>query len=191
MFEPRAVSKKPDAPKKFQATVLIPPSVDLAPFRLALKAAVIDKFGGVVKLDPAKNPIKDAGLKVQHEGFLPGWFYVNALTKFLPPVYGPNNEALTDPASIWDGCWCRFHLNAYGWINELGGKGVSFGLNAVKLIRTDVKLVSAGAPTVDVFDGVEVTPDEMPAKDLPRTPTSGNPAAKPTAKTQAADDIFA
>lgn len=154
LFEKKPVAKGSDK-EKYQASLLIPPDVDLAPFKRALVAALREKFGDKPPKIPAKNfPIKSCDDK-ELAGYEDDWHYINTSTNFQPTVVDQKKNEILDDSRIFAGCWCRFHLNAYAWDHPQGGKGVSFGLNAVQLVREDERL--DGRVNADtVFEALEV-----------------------------------
>ena len=157
LFEPKPVAKSKPDEKKYMATMLLPPDFDMKPFHLAMRAAMESKFGKVIKLPAKNNPIKDCEEKEDLAGYQPGWHFVNVKSNFKPDVVDRGAQPIMDQDRIFAGCWVRMHINCYAWSNELGGKGVSFGLNAVQLIREDERL-DGRKSAADVFDPVE--PDD-------------------------------
>jgi len=156
LFEPRAVARGKEE-KKYQASLLLPPDIELKPFLDCIRAAMLDKFGKLLKLPSRSNPIKDCGEK-DLAGYEDGWHFINVKTQFQPAVLDQRKQEILDADRVFAGCWCRFHLNAYAWDHPVGGKGVSFSLNAVQLVREDARL-DGRRPAVDVFDAIEVEED--------------------------------
>lgn len=183
LFEPKVTfSGLPDTPehRKFQATVLIPPDVDLKPFVAALEAAMKDKFGKVIQ---PKFPViracagKETADGKPYAGYEDGWHFVSAKNKLAPSVVdqamqpvldvprGASDEeraALIAEAEnrVYAGCWCRFLLRAFAWSNQ--GRGVSFSLEAVQLVRDDERLGGGMVRAQDVFEPIDVG-DAAPA----------------------------
>lgn len=158
LFEPKPTSKKPGSPLKYQASVLLPPGTDMKPFAACVKAAMIDEWNQVIKLPARNNPIKDCGEK-DLEGYDEGWYYINSKSGYQPGVIDQRKQEVLDADRIFAGCWCRFHLTAYAWDHPEGGKGVSFSLNAVQLVKEDARL-DGRRPATDMFDAVEVEGDD-------------------------------
>jgi len=158
LFEPKPVAKgKSD--EMYQAVLLLPPDTDLKPFAACIKAAALEKFGKLPPMAADKNPIKSCAGKSQFAGYDEGWHYINTKSKFEPTVVDQRRQSIIDPKMIFAGCWCRFHINAFAYDHPQGGKGVSFGLNAVQLVREDERL--DGRKTAEeVFDPIEVEGDE-------------------------------
>lgn len=152
LFEKRAVAKG-DKNEKYMATLLLPEDMDLAPFKACIRAAAIKKFGKIPKFAADKNPIKECETK-KLKGYEDGWHFINTKSNFPPTVVDQAMNEIIDPNKIFAGCWCRFHINAFGYDHPVGGKGVSFGLNAVQLVREDERF--DGRRSADeVFDPIE------------------------------------
>ena len=159
LFEPRP--RAPGADRMtYQATLLIPPEVDLRIFTSAIKAAMLDKWGGKITQLPAdKNPIKDCADKADLTGYEAGWHFINAHSGYKPQVVDRNRQEVIDTDAIYPGCWCRFHLRAFAYDHKVGGKGVSFSLEAVMFVRDDDRF-DGRRKASDIFDPLEG--DEAP-----------------------------
>ena len=159
LFEPRLKSPEldPAVPDnlRYQATLLFPPDYDLKPLYAALQVAALERFGPNFRMSRDKNPIKDAEIKSHLDGYEEGWHFLNVKSKFKPAVVDQRRSPIDDPDKIYPGCWCRFLISTFAWENKIGGKGVSFGLNMVQLVRDDTRL-DGRKPALDVFDAVEV-----------------------------------
>ena len=184
LFEPKPVAKG-NPQKKYQAVLLIPPSVDLKPFLEACKATMIEKWGKVEKVKAANNPIKKCEDK-ELDGYEPGWHYINVKSNYMPTVVDQRRQPILDPEQVYAGCWVRVAINAFAWNHDQGGKGVSFGLNAVQFIRDDTRLDGRKEAT-DLFDEVEVADDS--ADDDDEKPAKGK-GGKRAADEDDAGDLF-
>lgn len=142
LFQPKSVSKQKPDELKYQAVVLLPPDTDLEPFYAAIKAAMVEKFGKVIKLSAAKNPIRDCAEKDDLEGYDEGWHYINTKGGYQPTVVDQKVQKVIDPERAYPGVWACFHLKAYGWKHDTGGNGVSFSLEAVQLVKDDERFDS-------------------------------------------------
>ena len=159
LFEPKPVAKGSDD-EKYQASLLLPPDLDMKPFMDAIVAAAKEKWGGNLPKFPAKNnPIKSCDDK-ELAGYDEGWHYINTKSNYPPTVVDQRRQEIIDPTRIFAGCWCRFHINAYAYDHPVGGKGVSFGLNAVQLVREDARLDGRRDAT-ELFDDVEGFDDSV------------------------------
>lgn len=183
LFKP--TPKHPTTPNelKYQATILLPPDTDFGPISAAIEAAAEDKWGAnwrnVVKLVDKAMPLKKCDGKTTadgrpYSGFEAGWFNVKAMNKYAPNIVDQAKRPILDvPANatpeetdkainaaeqrVYSGCWCRFFMRAYAWDNA-AGKGVSFSLELVQLVKDDVKF--AGRKTVDDVFGTIDTGEE-------------------------------
>lgn len=151
LFTPRPYFDKGD---QFQATLLFPPGTDFAPFYEALKKAMLDKFGQLVPMGPAANPLKDAAEKSQFAGYEAGWKFLAMHTPDRVAVVDQTKTPVTDPAKCYPGQWVRAHINAFGWAYK-GKKGVSFGLNAIQIVRDGDRL-DGRITTGDAFDPLDL-----------------------------------
>jgi len=152
LFKPKPVMKGSDD-LKWQAALLLPPDYDKKPLLACIKAVMLEKWGKVIKLTGRNMPIKSCAEK-DLAGYEDGWFYVNTKSGYQPSVLDQRKQEVLDEDRIFAGCWCRFHLKAYAWDNQFG-KGVSFGLEAVQLVRTDERL-GGRKPATEVFGEIEV-----------------------------------
>ncbi len=161
LFE--AAPQMGDATKlKFEATILLPPDTDIAPLHAALKKAVLDKFGELIPLAPDKYPIKDCEAKTAAKplkGYLSGWHCITTKSDYAPELFDQRVKPLIDQEALYAGCWVNLFCKAYGY-NVKGNRGVTFGLNAVQLVRDGDRLdgrvsgVKAFAPVaMDDTDG--------------------------------------
>lgn len=153
----------------YQAVALLPPDIDMKPFKSAMRAALAAKFGDKFKLPASKNPIHDA-MEKDYDGFEEGWFFINLNANYPPMVVDQKKRQILDTAKLvgkptetqeaavaeaeqrlYAGCWVRFHLNCYAWDHPTGGKGVSFGLKAVQLVKTDDAFSTGASNNADAF----------------------------------------
>lgn len=162
LFVPRKRAPNNDV-LTYQATILLPPDLDLTPFKKAMVAAMEKKFGKVIQLPAAKNPIHDCEEK-PYNGFAPGWRYIGMHNSERPSVFDRRGMPITDPKLVYPGCWVRIYTNAFAWDNKVGGKGVSFGLNGVQFVRDDDRLDGRRNP-IDVFDPLDDLGDDMPGNE--------------------------
>lgn len=160
LFDPKPVSKTKPNDLKYQAAVLIPKKVSLKPFVQCIKAAMREAWNDdTIKLSGNKMPLQSCEAKPNLAGYEDGWHYINTKSGYQPSVVNQKLQDIIDPDGIFAGCWCRFHLKAYAWDHPEGGKGVSFSLQAVQLVREDSRL-GGGASTSDAFEPIEVDDDD-------------------------------
>lgn len=161
LFEKRATSKDKDAREAFQAAIIIPEDVSLKPFKKAIKAAQMKKWGVTFKLVGGnRNPIHDCEEKPELEGYEEGMHFLNTKTGYQPSVLDQSCNPIINKTKIKSGDWCRFDIEAYGWESDKGGKGVSFSLVAVQLVEEGDPFGGGGGPRDNQFESIEVDDDD-------------------------------
>lgn len=159
LFEPKPVAKG-NPVLKYQAALLLPPTFDLKPLYECVKAAMMERWGKLEKVPTRNNPIKPCDEK-ELDGYEPGWHFINVKSNFAPLVVDQRRQEIIDPERIFAGCWVRAAMNAYAWEHQQGGRGVSFGLNAIQLVRTDTRLDGRKGAT-DMFEEIAMESDDIP-----------------------------
>lgn len=155
--------------KTFQLTMLYPPGTDLTPFKLALRAAMADKFGADDSKWPrckrgTKEVIRDfaeynASSKKPLAGDWKGWTMIraNSAEKYPPGVVGPTRDAngkfptITDGREVYGGRWARATIDAYHFDGKKND-GVTFGLKNVQLLKADKSFSAAATAPEEDFD---------------------------------------
>lgn len=161
-----------DGRKTYQLTMLYPPGSDLKPLNAAMKAAMVEKYGADNSKWPKlrrgpKDVLRDfaeynAETKKPLAGDWTGWTMVrcSASEKFPPGIVGPTKNAngkfpiITDAREIYGGRWARATLDAYVYERK-DGKGVTFGLQNVQLLKHDTKFGGAVSAPESDFDDAE------------------------------------
>lgn len=162
LFKPRPKSRKTPDQLTFQATFLLPPSFDVKALERAAQAAVMAKFNKPVRV---KSPIRDAGEK-DFAGYEQGWKFISAWSNNRPAVVDRRAAPVVDEGLIYPGLWVNAHVNAFAWDHPEGGKGVSWNLNAIQIVRDDERLdgrVATGsvfAPLDEVETASTVSDDD-------------------------------
>lgn len=147
----------------YQSVLLIPPTVPIKTFQQAVVAAMVAKWGKPIALKPGKSPIHECAEKPDVAGYVEGWNYINAHTKRKPGLVDQQAQPC-DHSLFYAGCWVRAFVNTYAWEHPVGGKGVSFGLNALQFVRDDERLDGFAGAT-EVFDAIETEDTVADAED--------------------------
>lgn len=155
LFEPKPYFDKGD---EFQCTLLFPPETDFRPFFAAMKAAMIEKWDKVIKIPASENPIKDASEK-EYAGYDEGWHFLAMHGTNRPAIVDQTRTPITDPERCYPGLWVRAHINAFAWTYK-SKKGVSFGLNAIQIVR-DADRLDGRVATGEVFEPLAMSDDEQ------------------------------
>lgn len=153
LFKPKPRFRGADENKlTYQATLLIPPDCDLTPFREAMKAAIFAKWEKMVVLPAKGNPIHPCAEKPDLDGYDEGWHYIACHSQRPPGVVDRNNVPLSDETRVYPGVWAKAYINAFAWDHPVGGRGVSFGLNGIQIVRDDERLGGGAMNVADVFE---------------------------------------
>jgi hypothetical protein len=169
LLKPRETEENGVKKSSFELNLLFPPNSDLEPLKAALKAGAVDKWGA----DMAKWPKLKRGPKEVLRDFADfntnsnkplagdwtGWVMVRAraTVEHPPTVIGPVKGAdgkfpvITDPREVYSGRWARAKLDAFAY-DRKDGKGVSFGLINVQLLKHDTKFGGAVSDPNKDFD---------------------------------------
>lgn len=150
----------------WQLAMLFPPGTDQAPFRSALKAAMVEKFGADATKWPRCKQTPDmvirdfaaynAAARKPLAGDWSGWIMIraNCPAKNPPGVVGPTKDengkfpVVTDPREIFGGRWGRSTIDAYHFDIKNKNSGVTFGLGNVQLLKKD-KSFSGSKPAAE------------------------------------------
>jgi len=137
LLKPRPVSKEKPNELKFQATLLFPPETDMRPFIAAVKFAYKEKFGADMPGQLRHSPVRKTGelASLQSAVESPDWWFLRSASKFAPAVRDRANQPVTDEGSIYPGLWVRAYVSAWAWMHPQQGKGVSWNLDGVQIIR--------------------------------------------------------
>jgi len=154
--------------ERYELTMLFPPGTNLTPLKAALRAAMVAKYGDDTKKWPrlkhgpaevirdfeAYNNNSDKPIA----GDWKGWTIVRAnATKYAPQVFAAQKDSsgrfpvVTDEREVYGGRWAKALLNAFTYARQ-DGKGVTFGLEMVQLLKRDKKFGGAVSAPEEVFD---------------------------------------
>jgi Protein of unknown function (DUF2815) len=154
---------------KHQLTLLVPPGSDLTGAKMALKQAMIEKFGNDPKTWPKlKRGVNEVladfaeyngGRDKPLPGDWAGWTMIRCgSTADRPPgVVGPTKGAdgkfpvIRDAREVYGGRWAKASLEAY-FYDRKTGKGLTFGLINVQLLKHDAPFGNAPANPHDEFE---------------------------------------
>lgn len=121
----------------------------------AVKRVAVEKWGDKVNLSSLATPFRDAGEKAdKYAGYEEGVLYINPWSKNKPGVVDARLQDVLDPNEVFAGMIVRANVIPFAWVNS-GRKGVSFGLNHIQIIRSDVPRIDGRAAANKVFDAVE------------------------------------
>lgn len=92
----------------------------------------------------------------KYGGFTPGCTYINATSRYKPPVVDIRMNPIVDPSKVYPGVWAICSINVYGYGKNppQPKKGVGFGLQNVMIIGDDTKFGGGAADPNKTFAGV-------------------------------------
>lgn len=150
----------------FQATLLVQPK-DIAPFVAAEKAACIKKWNKEVPLKERGQPIKKCE-DFDYAGYEKGWFAIGCNSDMQPPVVDKAKQPIPQDqiaTRAYSGVWAHVVVDCFAWQHESGGKGVSFDLKAVQIVKDDERLDGRGKPVDpdEQFEALEMEDEGTPS----------------------------
>lgn len=141
--KPRVNKLDLSAPPKFEATLLIKKTANLDGIKRAMKAAIFEKWGeNAPKIKDL--PIKDGDERDEVQGYKGHWYLKVTANQDRRPVVIDQMGEPADPKEAYSGCYADVAVNAFAWEYQKVKKGVSFGIQAVRLSAKEGKPFGAG-----------------------------------------------
>lgn len=171
LFEPDSVEEGGE--KKYSASLIFTKEAQKSDRFKAMKQALVaaakerwgDKAPKMLKDGAIKSPFRPGSQKAQF-GYPDDSVFINVRSNKQPQVVSTVKDPSTgkllpieDESEIYPGCVVRAHLGAFAYDN-VGGKGVSFGLNGLLKVRDGERLDNY-VKAEDAFDA-----DEFATADL-------------------------
>lgn len=154
---------KPDAPKKYSVSIIIPkndpelPEIQAA-IEAAKKAGLTAKFGG--KYPPnMKMPLRDGDVERADHPEYANSFFLSASSSRQPGMVDSKVKPITKQDEMYSGVWANINVNFYPF-NEGGGKGVACGLNHIQKYKDDEALGNI-TRAEDVFTAEDENDDDL------------------------------
>lgn len=159
LFKPKPRDKKnPASEMIYSCALLFSPEQQKDAYFKAMKQelhkAIVEKFGADANVKKLKLPFKTAE---DIEGFDESWIIVNMSSKQAPSVVDRAKQAIIESPSelgkkVWGGQIVRAYINPYAWSHETGGRGASFGLNAIQVLEADRPRMDNRVDAKDAFN---------------------------------------
>lgn len=132
VFEPQSIN---GSEPKYSCSLIIPKS-DKATIN-KIKAAIEEakqngtsKWGG--KIPPnLKIPLRDGDIDRPDDPAYADCYFVNATNREQPDIVDGKKRPLTDPRSIYSGCYIRVSINFYPF-NMNGNRGIAASLDCIQ-----------------------------------------------------------
>jgi hypothetical protein len=117
-------------------------------------------FGPSTKPSTLTLPFKDAGEKEGvWNGFEKGHTYIKTWSNDKPGIVNAQRQEILLPEEVWAGQMVRANINPKWWSNS-GKKGVSFYLNHIQIVRTDLPRIDGKASASKAFDDGEINEED-------------------------------
>jgi hypothetical protein len=150
-------NEKDESKKRFNVTLLVPKSADIALMREEVASIAKEEFGEKAK--KAKMPFLDTedidSLSEYAEDFP---VTIRCAAKFQPDIVSPDGQRTftkdKDDDQVYGGRWARVSIRPYAWKHATGGLGVSFGLQNIQMLDHDDPIAGARVRGTDEFEAV-------------------------------------
>lgn len=159
LFEAQSVN---GSEPKFSCSFIIPKSdtETVAAIKAAIEEARqegIPKWGGKI---PAilKTPLRDGDADRPDDPNYADSYFINASSKEKPGVVDRKRVPITDPLTVYSGCYVRASLNIYPF-NTNGNRGIAAGLNHVQF-WCDGEPLNGRVRAEDEFDALDDVDDD-------------------------------
>lgn len=156
----------------YNCNLLFPKDIDLSALKKAAVDCAVSEWGDKAKQMIAdgiiKSPFLDGDGKEalnkktgdRYEGFA-GTTFLRVGTQQRPKLVNKRVEPIVDKEELYSGCYAYAVINAFTWTNDQNGRGVSFGLSMVQVVKDGDRLGGgAGGDPESFFEKIA---DEGPA----------------------------
>lgn len=161
VFTPQPNKFNPAAKPQYAIVMLFPKTEKLEALRALAKQTVIDRWGADAAKWPKglKSPLRDGDEKPNLQGY-PGHWFIRAISNRPVATVDANMQEVIEPGKVYGGMYARANVNAFAYPSakgqDLGNRGVSFGLQALQLVRDGEPFVGvSSAQAVKEFDVIE------------------------------------
>ena len=132
--------------------------------RREVKNAAEEKFGSNVEFSKLRLPFREAGEK-DYNGYEEGMIFIQAWSKTKPGVVDARLQEIHDASDVWPGQLCRATIKPFAYDNS-GNRGVSFALNNIQIVNTDMPRLDGRKKATEDFDALDSDEDmESPGDD--------------------------
>lgn len=170
IWEPKSIN---GSEEKYSVSCLIPKTdkKTLAKIHKAVEAAKEDgktrKWSGKIPGN-LKLPLRDGDIDRPDDENYENCFFVNATSKDAPQVVDRRVQPITDPMTVYSGCYCNVSVNFYPF-NANGNRGVAAGLSNIQFVK-DGERLSGRASADSEFEEMDEDEDilgGMEEEDVP------------------------
>lgn len=155
LFEP--TSFEGSERKTYNCVLVFPKGTDLTALKALAKEAFAEKFPSGAK-GSTRNPFRDGNENADEWGehFRDATF-IRVSSNNKPGVADRARQIITDPETVYAGQIVRAAIHAYGYDTK-GNKGVSFGLDAIQIVRDGDPLGGSGRSAINLFEALDDDP---------------------------------
>ena len=147
LFKP--TSFEGSARETYNCVMVFPKGSDLSKLKEIAKAAFNKTFPNGAK--GARSPFRDGNEKVDDWGeVFRDTVFIRASSNIKPGVADRRKRLITDEEQVYSGCYARAIVHAFAY-DVKGNRGVSFGLDAIQIVREGERL-GGGAAAVNMFE---------------------------------------
>ena len=148
LFEPRGFEET--GKEKYSCVMVFPKGTDLSTLKDAAKVEYNKKFAGMKSV---RSPFCDGNEKVDEWGdAFKDATYIRVSSNFKPGVCDAGKKRITDPDLVYSGVIARAIVHIFSYDTK-GNRGISFGLDAVQILRDGEPIGGSGA-AIALFDEV-------------------------------------
>ena len=159
VFEPQSIN---GSEPKYSYSLIIPKSDTdtVGKIREAIEQAKqegVPKWGG--KIPPnLKLPLRDGDIDRPDDEAYADSYFINASSREQPGVVDRRRVPITDPLSLYSGCYVRASINLYPF-NANGNRGIAAGLGNLQFWR-DGEPLNGRVKAEDEFDALDDSDEE-------------------------------
>ena len=160
IFEPQSINGS--APK-YSISLIIPKSdtATLGKIQAAIDEAIqngiANKWAGKRPAN-LKLPLRDGDAERPEDETYADSYFINATSQEKPGVVDRKRLPITDPLTVYSGCYIRASVNFYPF-NTNGNRGVAAGLGNIQF-WCDGEPLSGRVKAEDEFDALDAEDDE-------------------------------
>lgn len=157
VFKPsKPKNAKPDQEPKYSIQAFFPPTTDLSEMKREAQKAAEEKWGKDIPKNLRSPFRKNGDLDKPVDGIPEDWILMtfSAPEKSRPGLVDAKRNDIIDEVEVYSGAWFRAQVRAFGYDN-VGNKGVSFGLQNLQKIKDDEPIGAGRTPANKAFDAVE------------------------------------
>jgi len=159
LFTPQ---QRKNGKKQWGCSLLWPKGTDLSALQNAALEAAVQEWGdkavAMIKEGIIKSPFLDGDSKqgknketgAPHAGF-PGATFIRVISgeEYRPKLVNQKVLPITSKDELYSGCYGYAVVNAFTWMNEENGKGISFGVSMIQKAKDGDRLGGGGGVDVD------------------------------------------